>query len=197
MKLDKVNRSTAWRGWGPGQRFWGLADRWNIKLLLSLTTDTENNTERHTNVCTVGRNMTHRKFLSLVHVHDQDSWRRRVPSFARNAFVSLQDLWTNGWNVRLRARCRIEKRKCALSDSNLLQVVGAGQQGQPLQSEMNPSRLGVFQSEPLWRQQQPWKDESAAHTAPSGTENSVSDLHHQQQWTSSQFLDLVWSCNGK
>lgn len=42
-------------------------------ILLSLTTDTENNTERHTNVGTVGRSMTHRKFLSLVHIHDQDS----------------------------------------------------------------------------------------------------------------------------
>lgn len=92
-------------------------------------------------------------------------------------------------------RWRVET--CVPSDSNLLQVVGAGQQGQPLQSEMNPSRLGVFQSEPLWKQQQPCKDESTAYTALSVTENSVSYLHHQQQWTSSQFLDQVWPYNGK
>lgn len=82
-------------------------------------------------------------------------------------------------------------------DSNLLQVVGAGQQGQPFQSEMNPSRVGVFQSEPLRRQQQPCKDERTGHAALHVTQNSLSYLRHQQQWTSSQFLDLVWSYNGE
>lgn len=137
-------------GRGPGRLFCGLADRWHLRLLLSLTTDTESSSDSSMNVGTAGRSMTHRKFLSLVQIHNQDGWRRRVPSIAGNAFVSLQDLDENDQDVRVRASWTVEK--CVLSFSNLLQPLGAGQQGQPLQSEMDPSWLGVFQSEPLWRQ---------------------------------------------
>lgn len=138
-------------GRGPGRLFCGLADRWHLKLLLSLTTDTESSTVPSMNVHTAGRSMTHRKFLSLVQIHNQDGWRRWIPSIASNAFISLQDLDENDQNIRVWASWTGEKR--VLSYSNLLQPLGAGQQRQPLQSEMNPSWLGVFQSEPLWRQQ--------------------------------------------
>lgn len=45
-----------------------------------------------------------------------------------------------------------EKQECLSSD--LLQSITVWQQGQPLQSEMNPSRLSVLQGEPLHRYSQ-------------------------------------------
>lgn len=55
FKVDKVNLHMARRGWGPGRQFCGLADRWYLRLLLSLTTGTESSTVHSTNVGAVGR----------------------------------------------------------------------------------------------------------------------------------------------